>query len=130
MTDLHTAAQLALEALEDARDNHNVHYVNEIVDLRQAIEQAEQAQPVAITEQMAFAFHNAITDGAIGADDLMDIMRGLEAAFAHITAPPPRQPLTEEEMADYLGDRYHDMTENELEFFRLGEAAHGIKENT
>ena len=31
-----------------------------------------------------------------------------------------------EALADYLGDRYHDMTENELEFFRLGEAAHGI----
>ena len=38
-----------------------------------------------------------------------------------------RKPLTDEEMADFLGDRYHSMTENELEFFRLGEAAHGIK---
>ena len=31
--------------------------------------------------------------------------------------------LTEEEIADYLGDEYHDMTESELRFFRLGEAA-------
>jgi hypothetical protein len=58
-------------------------------------------EPVAITEQMAFAFHNAITDGAIGTDDLMDIMRGLEAAFAHIIAPPAAQRqwvgLTDEE---------------------------------
>jgi hypothetical protein len=47
------------------------------------------------------------------------------------TSPPAqRKPLTDEEMADFLGDRYHSMTENELEFFRLGEAAHGIKENT
>ena len=43
-----------------------------------------QQEPVAITEQMAFAFHNAITDGALGTDDMMDIMRGLEAAFAHV----------------------------------------------
>jgi len=31
--------------------------------------------------------------------------------------------LTDEEIADYLGDEYHDMTESELRFFRLGEAA-------
>jgi hypothetical protein len=59
--------------------------------------QPAPVQPVAITEQMAFAFHNVITDGAIGTDDLMDIMRGLEAAFAHITTPPaqpaPVQPV-------------------------------------
>jgi hypothetical protein len=31
--------------------------------------------------------------------------------------------LTDEEIADYLGDEYHDMTESELRFFRLGVAA-------
>jgi hypothetical protein len=31
--------------------------------------------------------------------------------------------LTDEEIADYLGDEYHDMCESELEFFRLGVAA-------
>jgi hypothetical protein len=39
---------------------------------------------------------------------------------------PPQRPwvnLTDEEIADYLGDEYHDMTESELRFFRLGEAA-------
>ena len=31
--------------------------------------------------------------------------------------------LTDEELADYLGDEYHNMTTSELRFFRLGEAA-------
>jgi len=44
------------------------------------------------------------------------------------TTLPQRKPLTDEEIADFLGYRYHEMTESELEFFRLGEAAHGIKE--
>ena len=47
------------------------------------------------------------------------------------TSPPAQSEwvgLTDEKMADYLGDRYHSMTENELEFFRLGEALYGIKE--
>jgi hypothetical protein len=31
--------------------------------------------------------------------------------------------LTDEELADYLGNEYHNMTTSELRFFRLGEAA-------
>ena len=37
--------------------------------------------------------------------------------------------LTDEEIADYLGDEYHDMTESELRFFRLGEVAAKEKNN-
>jgi hypothetical protein len=68
----------------------------------------QTAEPVAITEAMAFAFHSAITDGALGSDDLMDIMRGLEAAFAHITGPqaPTQQPLTDEEICR-IGAQVH-----------------------
>jgi len=39
---------------------------------------------------------------------------------------PPQRPwvdLTDEQIADYLGDEYHDMTESDLRFFRLGESA-------
>jgi hypothetical protein len=41
------------------------------------------------------------------------------------TAPPQRPwvGLMDEELADYLGDEYHNMTTSELRFFRLGEAA-------
>ena len=45
------------------------------------------------------------------------------------TTPPKRKPLTDEQIADYLGDKYLYMTQAELRFFKLGEkAAHGIKE--
>ena len=37
--------------------------------------------------------------------------------------------LTDEQIADYLGDEYHDMSESELRFFRLGEAAIKEKNN-
>jgi hypothetical protein len=37
--------------------------------------------------------------------------------------------LTDEQIADYLGDEYHAMTESELRFFRLGEAAAKEKNN-
>ena len=41
------------------------------------------------------------------------------------TTPPKREwvGLTDEEIADYLGDEYHAMTTSELKFFRLGEVA-------
>jgi hypothetical protein len=41
------------------------------------------------------------------------------------TTPPKREwvGLTDEELADYLGNEYHNMTTSELRFFRLGEAA-------
>ena len=45
---------------------------------------------------------------------------------------PPQRPwvgLTDEQIADYLGDEYHDMTESELRFFRLGEVAAKEKNN-
>ena len=48
------------------------------------------------------------------------------------TAPPQRPwvDLTDdEEIADYLGDEYHTMTESDLRFFRLGEAAAKEKNN-
>ena len=37
--------------------------------------------------------------------------------------------LTDEQIADYLGDEYHDITESELRFFRLGEVAAKEKNN-
>ena len=45
------------------------------------------------------------------------------------TAQRPWVGLTDEQIADYLGDEYHAMTESELRFFRLGEAAAKEKNN-
>jgi hypothetical protein len=58
---------------------------------------------------------------------------GKENPIALCFTPPAAQPaqelkrewvgLTDEELADYLGNEYHNMTTSELRFFRLGEAA-------
>jgi hypothetical protein len=51
-----------------------------------------------------------------------DVPLGWDALYT----TPPKRPwvgLTDEEIADYLGDEYHAMTTSELRFFKLGEAA-------
>jgi len=49
------AMKQALEALEDAK-THGLVYVNEIVDLRQAIAEAEKQEPVAWLDEYGNAF--------------------------------------------------------------------------
>jgi iron-sulfur cluster repair protein YtfE (RIC family) len=54
------------------------------------------------------------------------INKELRAEIESLKSAPPQRDwveLTDEEIADYLGDEYHDMTESELRFFRLGEVA-------
>ena len=41
-------------------------------------------KPVAVTDEMAYAFHRAITDGSLGAGDVEDIKKGLRAALANM----------------------------------------------
>lgn len=48
---------------------------------------AESPAPV-VTDDMAMAFHHAITDGAIGSDEVEEIKAGLRAALANYPAPP------------------------------------------
>lgn len=47
-----------------------------------------EAQPVAVTDEMALAFHKALSDGCIGESDLEEIKVGLRGALCSITAPP------------------------------------------
>ncbi len=47
-----------------------------------------EAEPVAVTDDMAYAFHHALSDSSLGADDVEEIKTGLRAAFANVTAPP------------------------------------------
>lgn len=52
-----------------------------------------QPAPVVINDEMAFAFHHAISDSALGADEAEEIKIGLRAAFANVAAPAmPRVP--------------------------------------
>ncbi|CAM4243611.1 hypothetical protein SB00001_03840 [Klebsiella variicola] len=46
-----------------------------------------QPAPVVINDDMAYAFHHALTDSMIGADDVEEIKTGLRAVFANLTAP-------------------------------------------
>lgn len=48
--------------------------------------QTAAQQPVEVTDDMALAFHQALTDGALGADELEDIKTGLRAALANVYA--------------------------------------------
>lgn len=47
-----------------------------------------EAEPVSINDDMALAFHHALSDSSLGADDVEEIKIGLRAAFANVTAPP------------------------------------------
>lgn len=46
------------------------------------------AEPVVVNDDMAYAFHRALSDSSLGADEVEEIKTGLRAAFANVTAPP------------------------------------------
>lgn len=48
---------------------------------------APASEPITVTDDMAYAFHHALTDSMIGADDVEEIKTGLRAVFANLTAP-------------------------------------------
>lgn len=52
-----------------------------------AIDQKPASEPITVTDDMAYAFHHALTDSMIGADDVEEIKTGLRAVFANLTAP-------------------------------------------
>lgn len=47
-----------------------------------------EAEAVAVSDDMAYAFHHALSDSSLGADEVEEIKTGLRAAFANVTAPP------------------------------------------
>ena len=54
--------------------------------------------PVAVNDDMAYAFHHALSDASLGADEVEEIKTGLRAALANVTAQPA--PVVPEVMAD------------------------------
>jgi hypothetical protein len=100
-----------------------------------AHQMAAQGEPVEVTDQMAYAFHNAIGDGSLGSDEVEDLKTGLRAAFAHITHPQQaREPMTDARIYEGVfqltpqGARYW---KTEVQAFREGarfaERHHNIK---
>ncbi|MXE22786.1 DUF551 domain-containing protein [Escherichia coli] len=47
-----------------------------------------EAEPVAVNDDMAYAFHHALSDSSLGADEVEEIKTGLRAAFANVTIQP------------------------------------------
>jgi len=61
---------------------------DEIMEMARIALASLEAEPVAINDYMAFAFHHALSDSSLGADDVEEIKTGLRAAFANVTYPP------------------------------------------
>lgn len=61
-----------------------------------------EAEPVAITDYMAYAFHNALSDSSLGADEVEEIKDGLRAAFANVTATSSPVAVPESEPVAYI----------------------------
>ena len=136
------ALKLALEALEEIADEVFSPYDNKlggaILALRQAIEQAEQAQPVAWAKAGADWLlglpdtpleYPYFTNGVFKAD-----CQELAELLQSITSPPPRQPLTDEQI-EAMWQQYckrwktgEKIVINFVDFARAIEAAHGIGE--
>ncbi|EEW2030342.1 hypothetical protein OW596_004513 [Escherichia coli] len=49
---------------------------------------ALEVEPVAVNDDMAYAFHHALSDSSLGADEVEEIKAGLRAAFANVTIQP------------------------------------------
>lgn len=68
-------------------DQHNSHYV--VAALRELQERRKaDSMPVEINDDMAYAFHHALSDSSPGSDEIEEIKTGLRAAFANVTVQP------------------------------------------
>ncbi|EHW5797501.1 DUF551 domain-containing protein [Escherichia coli] len=57
---------------------------------------ALEVEPVAVNDDMAYAFHHALSDSSLGADEVEEIKAGLRAAFANVTIQP--EPVVPDEI--------------------------------
>ncbi|CAH3350570.1 hypothetical protein AI2602V1_3509 [Citrobacter freundii] len=45
-------------------------------------------EPVTVNDDMAYAFHHALSDSSLGSDEVEEIKAGLRAAFANVSSQP------------------------------------------
>ncbi|WP_373393597.1 hypothetical protein ACEPRU_10250 [Raoultella ornithinolytica] len=57
------------------------------VPLYRHAQPAPASEMITVTDNMAYAFHHALTDSMLGADEVEEIKTGLRAVFANLTAP-------------------------------------------
>ncbi len=83
--------QQTIAELEEERDATpgavNEDAANALAAMKLALASLE-AEPVSVNDDMAYAFHHAISDSSLGSDEVEEIKAGLRAAFANVTAPP------------------------------------------
>lgn len=70
--------------MDDCEGLENCTVIKELASMALA---AMDSESITVTDDMAYAFHHALTDSMIGADDVEEIKTGLRAVFANLTAP-------------------------------------------
>ena len=83
------------------------------------------AEPVSVNDDMAYAFHHALSDSSLGADEVEDIKTGLRAAFSNVSAQsaPVVPEWTNEQCLEFLSIAFrHAEIKGDLELddIRLG----------
>ena len=130
MTDLRTAAQQALEALEEIADDVFSPYDNKLGDAILALRAALAQQDEPVQEPVAWSFEARHIDTAWGSAVSLKhpgrehkYMRNVKPLYL---APPQRKPLTDEEINALELPPSGTATVRDL--VRLIERAHGIGE--
>ncbi|MBE5255621.1 hypothetical protein INR59_16750 [Serratia marcescens] len=85
-----------------------------------------EAQPVAVTDEMALAFHRSLNDGGIGESDLEEIKVGLRGALCNITAPPAAAVPEDVQHLKNVQELYHSQEER---LFALAQRIKGASFN-
>ncbi|WP_414453139.1 MULTISPECIES: DUF551 domain-containing protein [Enterobacter] len=67
-----------------------------------------EAEPVSVNDDMAYAFHHAISDSSLGSDEVEEIKAGLRAAFANVTAPPAPVVDADDNFYSWFGREWHE----------------------
>ncbi|MDH0784638.1 hypothetical protein N5D10_15595 [Citrobacter freundii] len=62
------------------------------------------AEPVVVNDDMAYAFHRALSDSSLGADEVEEIKTGLRAAFANVTTQPAPEPMKAHQISELVND--------------------------
>lgn len=141
MTDLRTAAQQALEALDAATSCIDGYYVPRGKTTLPEIEEAQKALRAALAQQEEPAQEPVAWLYEAGADRTLHWYKPPLCGTPLYTAPPQRKPLTEEEILKAIGweraEMYMKLTPNfpvaeakkeTLKNARAIERAHGIGE--
>ncbi|MDN2486404.1 hypothetical protein MML63_12295 [Kosakonia sacchari] len=88
-------AQLSRERLEEIVSDPTINQGSEFAEMARMLLAGMDSEPV-VTDAMALAFHQAITDSSAGSDDIDEIKTGLRAAVANYTAPPAQVAVPDE----------------------------------